>query len=104
MTEGRVMLITGASTGIGEETARRAVEAGWRVALGARSEDTLTALVEELGDPELAVTRRCDVTGMAESLRQELRQTRENHSIRVTLIEPGMTDTPFFDQRPEKAR
>jgi NADP-dependent 3-hydroxy acid dehydrogenase YdfG len=27
----------------------------------------------------------------------------ENHRIRVTLIEPGMTDTEFFDQRPENA-
>ncbi|MEX2080609.1 MAG: hypothetical protein WEC33_03250 [Dehalococcoidia bacterium] len=24
----------------------------------------------------------------------------ENHAIKVTLIEPGMTDTPFFDDRP----
>jgi NADP-dependent 3-hydroxy acid dehydrogenase YdfG len=43
------------------------------------------------------------VTGMAESLRQELRQMHQNHSVRVTLIEPGMTDTPFFDQRPGDA-
>jgi short-subunit dehydrogenase len=35
-----------------------------------------------------------------ESLRQELRQIHENTSIRVTLIEPGMVDTPFFDNRP----
>ena len=24
----------------------------------------------------------------------------DNHEIKVTLIEPGMTDTPFFDNRP----
>ena len=24
----------------------------------------------------------------------------ENHGIRVTLIEPGMVDTPFFDNSP----
>ncbi len=40
------------------------------------------------------------VTGIGESLRQELRQMHENHAIRVTLIEPGMVDTPFFDNRP----
>ena len=34
------------------------------------------------------------------ALRQELRQMHENHGIRVTLIEPGMVDTPFFDNRP----
>jgi NADP-dependent 3-hydroxy acid dehydrogenase YdfG len=41
------------------------------------------------------------VTGIGESLRAELRQMHENHRIRVTLIEPGMVDTPFFDNRPE---
>ena len=33
------------------------------------------------------------VTAMGESLRQELNGT----GVRVTLIEPGMVDTPFFD-------
>ena len=40
------------------------------------------------------------VTAIGESLRQELRQMHDNHAIRVTLIEPGMVDTPFFDNRP----
>ena len=40
------------------------------------------------------------MTATGEALRQELRQTHENQGIRVTLIEPGMVDTPFFDQRP----
>jgi NADP-dependent 3-hydroxy acid dehydrogenase YdfG len=39
-------------------------------------------------------------TAIGEALRAELRQMHENHSIRVTLIEPGMTDTPFFENRP----
>jgi len=39
-------------------------------------------------------------TAIGDSLRQELRQIHENTSIRVTLIEPGMVDTPFFDNRP----
>jgi NADP-dependent 3-hydroxy acid dehydrogenase YdfG len=39
-------------------------------------------------------------TAIGEALRAELRQMHENRSIRVTLIEPGMTDTPFFDNRP----
>ena len=42
-------------------------------------------------------------TAIGESLRQELRQMHENTSIRVTLIEPGMVDTPFFDDRPSNA-
>jgi NADP-dependent 3-hydroxy acid dehydrogenase YdfG len=39
------------------------------------------------------------VTGMGESLRQEL----NGSGCRVTLIEPGMVDTPFFDNRPQDA-
>jgi len=39
------------------------------------------------------------VTAMGEAARQDLHGT----GIRVTLIEPGMTDTPFFDDRPTDA-
>jgi NADP-dependent 3-hydroxy acid dehydrogenase YdfG len=42
-------------------------------------------------------------TAIGESLRQELRQMHDNEAIKVTLIEPGMVDTPFFDNRPSKA-
>lgn len=42
-------------------------------------------------------------TAIGESLRQELRQMHDNHGIRVTLIEPGMVDTPFFENRPQGA-
>ena len=61
MGDERVLLITGASTGIGAETARQAVERGWRVALGARSEDKLEQLAAELGE-DSALAQRCDVT------------------------------------------
>jgi NADP-dependent 3-hydroxy acid dehydrogenase YdfG len=58
--QGKVLLITGASTGIGEATAKRAVEAGWNVVLAARSTGRLEALEAELGSSRaLAVT--CDV-------------------------------------------
>jgi NADP-dependent 3-hydroxy acid dehydrogenase YdfG len=200
VAEDPVLLITGASSGIGEATARAASEAGYRLVLGARRTDELERLAEELGGPQRAVTRRCDVTewedqealvgaalgsferldavfanagfgakrgfleesvehwrsmvltnvfgvaltiraalphmlganaghflitssvagrrgvpgslysatkwaatAIGEALRQELRQMHENETIRVTLIEPGMVDTPFFDDRPERA-
>jgi NADP-dependent 3-hydroxy acid dehydrogenase YdfG len=49
MADDQVLVITGASSGIGAATARRAVEFGYRVVLGARSEDKLSVLAEELG-------------------------------------------------------
>jgi NADP-dependent 3-hydroxy acid dehydrogenase YdfG len=188
-------VITGASTGIGAATARRAVEFGHRVVLAARSEDKLEALAVELGG-EKAIAVRCDVaswpdqqtvvqtalerfgrmdayfanagfgakrgfleesvehwkamidtnvygaalsiraslahfrkqdsghliltssiagrrvlpgslysatkhavTAMGEALRQEIADT----DIKMTLIEPGSVDTPFFDNRPSGA-
>src|SRR5918996_97493 len=191
MPDDPVLIITGASSGIGAETARHAAEAGYRLILAARREEELRALADELGGAERAIAVRCDVTewpdcealaaaateafagfgasrgfleespehwramvltnvlgvaqtiratlphllekgtghflitgsvagrralpgslysstkwavtGMAESLRQELRTMQENTSIRVTLIEPGMTDTEFFENRPERA-
>lgn len=39
------------------------------------------------------------VSAIGYGVREELRGT----GIRVTLIEPGMVDTPFFDQQPEHA-
>jgi NADP-dependent 3-hydroxy acid dehydrogenase YdfG len=57
-----VLVITGASTGIGAATAHRAVEFGHRVVLAARSEDKLQGLAEELGGDEKALAVRCDVT------------------------------------------
>jgi len=57
-----VFLITGASSGIGAATARRAVEAGFKVVLAARSEDKLAALAEELGGEGTALVSRCDVS------------------------------------------
>ena len=191
----RVLLITGASSGIGAASARHAAAAGWRVVLGARSLEALQELADELGGPERALAIRCDVTewdqlqamaaealsafgridaafanagfggprgflsdtpehwremvltnvygaaltlratipalietrghllltssvagrrvlpgsmysctkhavtAMGEAARQELHGT----GVRVTLIEPGMTDTPFFENRPTDA-
>ncbi len=191
-----MLLITGASTGIGAATARHAAEAGWKLVLAARSEDKLAALADELGGEGAAVAVRCDVTswedqqaavataverfggldaffanagfgaqrgfleetpehwkamvdtnvyGCALSIRAALGHFRERDAghmvltgsvagrralpgslysatkwavtamgeslraevadspIRVTLIEPGMVDTPFFDNRPQNA-
>lgn len=191
----RVLLITGASSGIGAATARAAARDNYKLVLAARSRDKLTALAEELGQ-ENVLAIDCDVTSMDDqqamveqalerfgridavfanagrggspggfsgadheawrdmiltniygvgltlqatlpalrhsrgqvlltgsaagratipgsmygatkwavtgigyNLREELRGS----GIRVTLIEPGMVDTPFFDEPPEHA-
>ncbi len=71
--ESKVFLITGASTGIGEATARRAIEAGFRVVLAARSTDKLERLQNELGHKRaLAVT--CDVANW-QSQQEMIEQT-----------------------------
>jgi len=201
LTTDPVLIITGASSGIGAATARAAADAGYRLVLGARREDALSELAGDLGGVERAIAVRCDVTewednerlaataiesfggfdavfanagfgatrgfleespeqwrsmvltnvlgvaytiratlphllerdaghylitssvagrralpgslysatkhaatALGESLRTELRQMRENNSIRVTVIEPGTVDTPFFDKGPPSSR
>lgn len=196
MSDEPVLVITGASSGIGAATARRAVEAGYRVVLAARSKRNIDALVDELGGDEHALAVVCDVTdwqdqqqlvqaavkafgrldaffanagfgakrgfleedvehwrsmvltnvfGVALSIRavlshfqtageghmlltgsvagrvaitgslysatkwavtsmaESLRQQVSGSGIRVTLVEPGAVDTPFFDTPPEAA-
>ena len=190
-----VILITGASSGIGAATARHAAREGYRLVLAARSEDKLAGLAEQLGGAKRAIAVRCDVTSWEEQQRmveaaldahgsldvvfanagfgaprgflestpehwqsmvltnvygaaltiratlpalresrghflltgsvagrralpgslysctkwavtamgEALRQEVDGSGIRVTLVEPGMVDTPFFDNRPQNA-
>ena len=81
--ESKVFLITGASTGIGEATARRAIEAGFRVVLAARSTDKLVRLQSELGHKRaLAVT--CDVANWQSQ--QEMIEQTLTHFGRIDVV------------------
>ena len=60
----KVIIITGASTGIGAAAARLLVPLGAKVVITARSADKLDALAAELGDAALPV--RADVTQAAD--------------------------------------
>jgi NADP-dependent 3-hydroxy acid dehydrogenase YdfG len=82
MADAAVMVITGASSGIGAATARRAAEFGHRVVLAARSEDKLQALAGEIGEGALAV--RCDVTSWEDQ--QALVSTALEHFGRMDVF------------------
>ncbi|MGH2906019.1 MAG: SDR family oxidoreductase [Solirubrobacterales bacterium] len=79
-----VLLITGASTGIGAATARLAVENDWKVALAARSLDKLETLVAELGDDN-ALAIQADVTQFAD----------QQAAVAATLAKFGRLDAAF---------
>jgi len=81
----QVFLITGASSGIGEATARQAVAAGFRVALVARSNDRLASLAADLGGPDHACAIGCDVTEWEELER----------AVEATLARFGRLDVVF---------
>lgn len=59
----KTVLVTGASQGIGEATARAFAAAGWRVAMAARNADKLRGVADSIGGAALPIP--CDVADPA---------------------------------------
>lgn len=71
----KVVAITGGSSGIGEATARHLADLGAKIVLGARREDKLQAIVNDIkkngGEAEyvvMDVTKRSDVEALVQKL------------------------------------
>jgi NADP-dependent 3-hydroxy acid dehydrogenase YdfG len=102
MPDDPVFLITGASSGIGAATARAAVEAGYRVALAARSEDKLQALAGELGGDGRALALRCDVTSWEDQERMVAAALEAFGRVDVTFANAGFgARRGFENETPE---
>lgn len=87
MAEGdRVAVVTGASSGIGEATARALAAAGFRLVLGARRLDRVQALVKEIGAEGFAL----DVRRLT-SINAFLAETQRRHrQVEVLVNNAGL--------------
>ncbi len=105
MAENKVLLITGASSGIGEATARAAAAAGWRLALAARRVDRLLALVEELGE-DRARAFQVDVTSYEAQSRMADAIIEHSGSLDAVFANAGIGGKPggFSGAPPESWR
>ncbi len=97
---GRVAVITGASSGIGEAAARLLAEEGVTVVLAARRRDRLDSLVEELGDKGVAI--ETDVGDLA-AVRALFDQVRERFGgLDLLCNNAGLgINGPFAETKPE---
>jgi short-subunit dehydrogenase len=79
-----IALVTGASSGIGEQFARQLAERGHRVALVARREEKLTELAEQLGGGERAVVIAADLAAAED--RDRLAARLDELAVRVEVL------------------
>ena len=94
---GRVAVITGASSGIGEATARALAASGYRLALLARRADRIKALAGELGSGSIAVA--ADVTDRDSLVRAADRVKTELGGTDVLVNNAGiMLLAPFTEE------
>src|SRR6185295_12472466 len=67
--QGKVVIVTGASSGVGEAAARQFAKAGAKVVLAARSTGKIEALAREIGGLAVStdVTRRADLEALVQA-------------------------------------
>jgi NADP-dependent 3-hydroxy acid dehydrogenase YdfG len=96
--EGKVVVITGASSGLGEAAARHLAKAGAKMVLGARRLARLEALAQELGLPDGAVVQT-DVT-KADEVQKLVDQAVQLHGrIDVLVNNAGLMPQSPLDRR-----
>jgi NADP-dependent 3-hydroxy acid dehydrogenase YdfG len=92
----KVIVITGASSGMGAVTARRLAQLGAKVVLAARREDQLKALVAELGDNAIYV--KTDVSKRADLDNLIQQGISKFGHIDVLWNNAGIMPISFFDE------
>ncbi|CAN7643644.1 MULTISPECIES: SDR family oxidoreductase [Rhizobium/Agrobacterium group] len=95
--EGKVVVITGASSGLGAETARHLVKAGARVVLGARRLDRLEALASEL-DLDTQAIVETDVTDCRQVKALVERAVELHGRIDVLVNNAGLMPSSMLDK------
>jgi NAD(P)-dependent dehydrogenase (short-subunit alcohol dehydrogenase family) len=99
MTDARVAVITGGSSGIGAELARRLTADGWRCVLVARGEERLRALADEIG----AEAEICDVGDRAAVDALAARVTERHPRVKLLVNNAGIpARADFFTSEPER--
>jgi uncharacterized protein len=85
-----IALITGASSGIGEQFARQLSARGYRVALVARREDRLARIVEELGGSERATAIGADLAVPEDRDRVAIRLQEVGARVEILINSAGL--------------
>ena len=102
-TAGRVAVITGASSGIGEAAARALAADGYRVALLARRADRIRALADEIGSGAIAIV--ADVTDRDSLVAAAQRVQDELGRVDVLINNAGvMLLAPFTSEQRDEQR